>query len=222
VKFGEGQSGSQRRPQRETESCGAIASDAEGVVLAAEAEGIREACVDAAQRVEVACDVWNVIKVALGVGRSKVHCWRDKAGFDGLDACDEFDGASGLNQVAKHALDAAERDAGRERAKEAFDGGGFDAVVFFGAGAVGGDVVDCGAAFGADITWRDTRLFTGFFHGELGAPAFGLDIGDSESIGGGTKASDERDGGCAAAKGVLFFFENEDACAFAHNEAFAG
>lgn len=122
------------------------AADADGVVLAAEAETVGEADVDAALGTHVSCGVGDVIEIEFGIRIGEVHRWWHDAGLDCFHACHQFNGTGGLDQVAQHAFHAAEWDFFCEIAEERFHGDGFDAVVFLCAGAVCGDVVHAGAA----------------------------------------------------------------------------
>src|SRR4051812_25239575 len=86
-------------------------------VLSAETETIAEAVPD----LLLPRGVRNVIQVALGVGRIVVNGRWQHTSVHGLDAGDQLDGAGRGNQVAEHALAAADRDRVGPLAKDLLD-----------------------------------------------------------------------------------------------------
>ena len=98
-------------------------------------------------------------------------------------------------------------------AEDGLDGGGFVAVVFAGAGAVGVDVVDVGGG--------ELGVGERFLHGDDRAAAFGVLVGDAEGVGGGAVADDFGEDRRAALLGVVEGFEDDHAGAFAEDESAA-
>jgi len=98
-------------------------------------------------------------------------------------------------------------------AEDAFDGLRFEGVAERGAGGVSVDVVD--------LVGRDAGYLERVSHGTGAAFAFGGHTGHVEGVGGEAVADDFGEDLCAACLGELEIFEDEDACAFADDEAVA-
>ena len=96
-------------------------------------------------------------------------------------------------------------------AEDLLDGDGLVAIVFLGAGAVGVDVVDIGRL--------ELGICEGRLHGLDRAEAFGVLIGDAESVGRRSIAHHFGEDLRAAFLRMLERFENDHARAFAENEA---
>jgi len=95
--------------------------------------------------------------------------------------------------------------------KQISDGVGFESVADGGGGAVGVEV--------ADDAGVEIGVAEGVAHDAESAFVLGSGLGHVIGIGGHAVANDFGEDGRAAALGVFEFFENQDAGAFAHDEA---
>src|SRR6185312_10114671 len=95
-----------------------------------------------AAHTNLASRVRHVVEVAGRVGRVEIDGGMDDARLQSHHGGDEFHAAGGAEQVADHALGAADRDLARVGAEDALDGVGFGRVAELRARAVRIDVAD--------------------------------------------------------------------------------
>ncbi len=133
-------------------------------------------------------------------------------GQDG-DAC--FKAAGAAEEVAGHGFGGADQKlvVGGALAEDVLDGLGLQGVAEGCRGGVSVDVVD--------LVGRDACDLERVLHGAEAAFAFGSHAGHVEGVGRHAVADDFGEDLCTASLGELKLFEDEDACAFADDEAVA-
>src|SRR5579859_6189310 len=110
--------------------------DDHAAVVAAEAEAVG----DGPPYPHLARRVRHVIEIAGRIGSAKVDGGMDDARLDAHHGGDQLDAAAGAEQVADHALGAANGKLAGVGAEDPLDGAGLGGVAELGAGAVGVDV----------------------------------------------------------------------------------
>lgn len=178
--------------------------------MAAEAEAIADGVGDGG----FAGDVGDDVEVALGVLFLDVDGGRDDAVADGHDAGNEFDATCGTEHVTGHGFGGADGEAVLGVVAEGkFDGFGFGDVAKAGGGGVGVEVLDF---LGVGFTVAEGHL-----DGVGGAGAVGRGGGEVIGIRADAVAGELGVDFRAAFAGVFEFFDDDDSCAFAHDEAVA-
>jgi len=183
--------------------------DEQAGVVAAEAEGVGHGVLDRG----ATGDVGDVVEVALGVGFIIVDGWGEVGACECECGDDEFDAAGGSEGVAEGAFGGGDGDFFGGGAEDGFDGFGFGEIAEFGGGAVGVDV--------ADLLGVDAGFLDGFVHGGGGAGTVFIGGGNVASVAGGADADEFGVDASAAGFGVFVFFEDDNACAFGHDETVA-
>jgi hypothetical protein len=132
---------------------------------------------------------------------------------EGEDDDASFEAACTAEEVAGHGFGGADEEIFGVVAEGGADGGSFGAVAERGGGGVGVEVLD--------VRGREACVFEGELHDAADASAvFGWGVG-MEGVGVGGVAYEFGEDGCAAPDGVFALFDDEDAGAFADDEAVA-
>ncbi len=155
--------------------------------------------------------VGDDVEVALGVGVLVIDGGGHDPGLDGLGADGHFDGAGGTEHVAGGAFGGADGQFAGVVTEDRLDGLGFADIALGGGSAVGVDV--------ADLLGVEFSVLEAHAHTADGAFALGGGCSDMAGVGAIAVAGDFAVDAGAAGFGVLEFLEDEDACAFTHDEA---
>ena len=187
--------------------CPALHDD--GGVGATEAEGVGERVVNPGW-------LWlvgDVVEAALGIEFDDVHGRGGDLVLHGHDGDAGFESPGASEEVSSHGFGGTDEQGVVEcaLAEDIFDGLGFEGVT---EGCGGGVCVDV-----VDLVGRDAGDSEGVGHGTVAAFAFGGHSGHVEGICGHAVADDFGEDFGAASLGELKLFEDEDASAFAADEA---
>ena len=178
--------------------------------MAAEAEAVAEG----GGELRGARGVRDDVHIDLGVEVFDVDGRGDDLIAQGEDAGGEFDAAGGSEEVPGHGFGAGDEQALlRVVAKGALDGAELAQIADGGGGGVRVDVADVGGV--------QLGVAQGHFHALGGAEAFRMRGGEVVGICGDAVAGEFGVNVRAALFGVLQLFDDDDAGAFAHDEAVA-
>jgi hypothetical protein len=186
-----------------------VTSDGERGVFAAEGDTVGDGVLE----VEFASGAGDVVQIALGRGLGEVDGGVNNPIAHGKQDGGDTGGAAGSLGMAEQALEGAAGDAIGVFAEGEFDGGGFDAVVQFGRGAVVLQVAD---VFGGDAGFVESHLngpggfFTALFEADAVVGLAGGTVADELSVDAG-----------AAGEGAFAFLDGEEPGAFGEDEAVA-